>query len=509
MAQLCGVLHRNPRLAQAADDKGWLPLHCFARFAKGKGAHKCVQTLLGAYPAAVKKKTPEGQYALNHAIANMTNSPEAVDCIRTLYNKYPYAAKVQDSLGRLPLHQVLQHARGKELPELVALLLSGYRKSVQKPDKSGFLPLHVAVQVPDADHNMAASIQLLLEAFPAAVARPAPLGWLPLHSAVQLVNGAICSVNCIRLLLEAHAGAAKEKTPCGWLPFHSLVYRQRGIGTAKCAALLLDAHPEAAAERDPEGRLPLHAAVQDLAFGTAELVSLLLKAYPEGAAETCPNGWLVLHTACKFANAGVEGTAVVRLLMDAHPEAVKEPSPDGRLPLHIVLGSKTGHVRWECVELLLRAHPDAGMTPIAGYTSLFHLMVHKGCESPEALACVKLLLSRRRALARSPDECNRLPLEQLIENQQTTPELIKLIAAAHPEALFTKDASGHALIARVIMLNVLSSAATERLQQLAKGEEKREVHDKRQCCSPATADVTPVMPANDALPCSSHHLRPF
>ncbi|KAL1496107.1 hypothetical protein AB1Y20_014732 [Prymnesium parvum] len=227
----------------------------------------------------------------------------------------------KDKDGRLPLHIAVDEGKSEGV---VTALLAAFPEAVKEKDKDGSLPLHIAIDKGASEGVVTA----LLAAFPEAVKEKDEDGRLPLRIAID--KGA--SEGVVTALLAAFPEAAKEKGKDWSLPLHIAIDNRASEGVVTA---LLATFPEAVKEKDGDGRLPLRIAIDK---GASEgVVTALLAAFPEAVKEKGKlDGRLPLRIAIGI---GASEGAVTALLA-AFPEAVKEKDGRGGLPLHIAIDNR-------------------------------------------------------------------------------------------------------------------------------------------------------------------------
>lgn len=100
--------------------------------------------------------------------------PHALATLQLLLSYAPNMVSQTNSEQQLPLHIAMQYAS----PDMILHLLEVYPEGAKLKDKSGWLPLHYAVEVKAPD---AAVINACLDAFPDAASTPNPQDFFPLH----------------------------------------------------------------------------------------------------------------------------------------------------------------------------------------------------------------------------------------------------------------------------------------------------------------------------------------
>lgn len=188
-------------------------------------------------------------------------------------------------------------------------------------------------------------------------------GGAPLHQAAARGD-----TEALQQLLTADPSAAADAAQHGITPLH----RAAAGGHEGAARLLLQAHPPAAMVLDGRGLLPLHCAIRGR---HAPVVSLLLDAAPDSASflhdfpNPCCGNTTALHAAAQRPSA-----SVVRLLLEAAPHTAAAANAHSHTPLHVaVFGGCYGwngsghdpHAPWpvfvEMSRLMLGAAPSAAL----------------------------------------------------------------------------------------------------------------------------------------------------
>lgn len=156
------------------------------------------------------------------------------DATKALLDFDPLAANVEDSMGRLPLHVVVD--RQEPYFSLVISLIQAYPAALQARDGSGRLPLHIAL---DRDHINFNLVQILVDAFPKAASATRGVGRLPIHYSVFSKSP---SLDVIKCLTNAYPEGLKAKDFYGRLPLHYSVDKPRpNLGVLR---YLLSKYPE-------------------------------------------------------------------------------------------------------------------------------------------------------------------------------------------------------------------------------------------------------------------------
>jgi hypothetical protein len=112
-------------------DRGWLPLHTVAVYAKGRYSIAVFVPIFNAYPSAAKEKTPDGSLPL-HFVAQHMGGAEGPQAMQLLLKEYPQAAKEKTPGGYLPLHYVAQYMGGTEGLQAMQLLLKEYPQAARE-----------------------------------------------------------------------------------------------------------------------------------------------------------------------------------------------------------------------------------------------------------------------------------------------------------------------------------------------------------------------------------------
>ncbi|KOX73970.1 Transient receptor potential channel pyrexia, partial [Melipona quadrifasciata] len=226
------------------DCNGYAAIHHIA----DKGDSACLMVLLDAERGAnVHLKNHRDQTALH--IASRSHSFE---CVEILLKKGGCDPNIEDSDGRTPLHLAL----GRSLLAYdVTELLITWKANINKTDKYGYTPLHIA-----ALNELSQCVDVLIQHGADLSARTKVL-----HCAIRA--GA---VEIVKLLLERGASVV-EKNHMGETPLHVACF----IQSIKCVELLLDSAGTNINAVDRAHRTPLHFAVMTT-YSSAKLVELLL-----------------------------------------------------------------------------------------------------------------------------------------------------------------------------------------------------------------------------------------
>ena len=186
----------------------------------------------------------------------------------------------------------------------------------------------------------------------------------PMHFAVgTIVN---CPIPVLEALVQAHPNALLQSdTKRGLSPVHlGLIKGTMGMPQIN---YLLSVCPELTLHADIDGNLPLHLAVK---YASDAIIQCVLQVCPAAAGYQTKRQRYALHlfatSHCQIGNHNGQHTSssssdtsisTLKALTVAYPYALQQPDLQGRLPLH--LATCTPYPRWDVVQFLCDAYPDA------------------------------------------------------------------------------------------------------------------------------------------------------
>jgi ankyrin repeat protein len=295
-----------PRMANAKDNEGDLPLHYAARYSESTDM---IQFLLQANAPATKIRGEGSLVPLHDALFN--ESTHRAQIVKCLLDADPGAAKMLNSDGDTSFHIALDQECGHEiLDQLIKFFPEGLKIS----NDIGYLPLHVACFTKDFPRTKE-NVDLLLNAYMIAAGTPSASGFLPAHIAAE----------------------------------HS---------THDVLESLLSAYPEAINHRcqDDNNNTPLLKAVMG---SNEDTVEYICTNYPWAVDVTNVHNMNPLHVACEGDNLNVLSTLLV-----ACPANIQKSDNEGRLPLHVFIQMHPdikleNSCEADCLRFLLNAYSRA------------------------------------------------------------------------------------------------------------------------------------------------------
>ena len=202
-------------------------------------SEELVEYLIEQFPKSAEVKNKEEALPIHIAC----NKGLPLNVIRLLHEAYPNGILQPDKEGVLPIHDACE---GSPNLELVKLFYEVAPASFKKADNKGNLALHHAVcSAPEV-------IQFIIEANKLALQKPNNSGYLPIHIACRLS----AKTNVIKTLHENYPEGIKVKTSKGFSPFHLAM---TSLPTLTYLHKLFD---EAIEIPDKRGRYPIHIACE-------------------------------------------------------------------------------------------------------------------------------------------------------------------------------------------------------------------------------------------------------
>lgn len=269
-----------PRMANAKDNDGDLPLHYAARYSESA---EMMLFLLQANPAATKVRGEGNLVPLQHALYNEDPDKKG-DIVKLLLDADPSAASIVNADGDTVFHIAINQECNISL---LSQLLRAFPEGVRVQNDIGHLALHAACLTKEIPRSVD-TVRLLLDAYPEGVRVPCAYGHLPAHIAAESSN-----VEVLRLILAQY--------------------------------------PEAALHRSTEDNhmTPLMKAVS---VANEDTVDFLCAQYPESVRLTNSHGLTALHFAAEGDN-----VRIMRRLVTTHPAIAFTRDAEGRTPLHVFL----------------------------------------------------------------------------------------------------------------------------------------------------------------------------
>jgi hypothetical protein len=143
-----------------------------------------IRFVLSVWPASIRARDGNGRTFLKNAVENGL-SDGVVECLMYWWHQ---AARERDDQGCLPIHfryvqsftETWPNRNIASWPGTAQLLFMLCPESLQLVNNDGAIPLHGAAQF-----NSLPLVQFFVEAFPDGVRHRSKSGWLPLHIAVE------------------------------------------------------------------------------------------------------------------------------------------------------------------------------------------------------------------------------------------------------------------------------------------------------------------------------------
>ncbi|CAM9675882.1 unnamed protein product [Lampetra fluviatilis] len=379
-SRLLSRLLRRGRPADAADNRGWRPLHHAAH-----GGHdRCVRLLLRAAPEAddVNAATFEEKTPLFLAAA--AGHLGSVDLLLRAGAEPSRASSEEET-------PVFAAIGGGHVAVVKALLRNGAK--VNGPQYwTGWTSLHQATWKGHVE-----LLQLLLERGARVEARD-DYGITPLFLAAQYGQAP-----CLRILLQ-HGPDVNAKSKDWATP----LFIASQEGHTECLRLLLDNGAQPGLPCNEDGwQLPLHAAAQR---GHVQLVSLLLPMTDASC------GWQPGAVSPVYSATHGESGGCLRSLLEAgySPDAQRCPLLGLESPLHLAISSGSSKL----VDILLEFGASVTTSHLelsvrTGRCRLLSRLLQSGCALPSTCDAASRLFSRE-VCARSGNGLYRQWLPQLL-----------------------------------------------------------------------------------------------
>lgn len=259
----------------ANERTGYFPLHDSIVLPFRRSTNR-IQTLLRAWPDAVRVRLPNGAVALHLAAAQY----DSESFVRDILTTHPPAIQIETADGRLPLDYAIA---GKANIHVVNLLLDAWEESRNRIDAKGVSFLAKAISnardaeivqafctkenlsLADANgrtilhhaitEHKAQHLDLILRVAPHLTSQPDAAGCLPLHTAVGIPHfPSVYLEKLIQLFPEA------LKSPCtevGNLPLHQMLCHAGPLPQATNIRYLVKCYPEALKVRNGADLIPL------------------------------------------------------------------------------------------------------------------------------------------------------------------------------------------------------------------------------------------------------------
>eukprot|EP01105_Mastigella_eilhardi_P027827 TRINITY_DN880_c0_g1_i1.p1 TRINITY_DN880_c0_g1~~TRINITY_DN880_c0_g1_i1.p1 ORF type:complete len:633 (-),score=165.96 TRINITY_DN880_c0_g1_i1:91-1989(-) len=365
----------------AADAKGRSPLHQAV-----DGGTEMVATLLIVNGASLRVADACGNTPLHLACAEGAASAPTVELMLQKCKAQAAAgsaspADVQNADGDLPIHAAARYATAAVVAVVAAQTL---RPNLNRYDKSGNAPLHIAVIRNDADvaqaliragadpnlKNAANStpLQLAVERDAVEVVRmlvsavegldiemKTDDGWTPLYTACWRGN-----VETVQALMRCKANP-NTQNKLGWSPLHAAAHR----GHIECARLLLAGGVADANIQDNQGTTALYHACDR---GRDDVALDLIAAPGIDVHLSARRGWKPIHAICRRGRLDV-----LRALLrkNSDPLALNAPVDECQAyaPLHVAVMSSRNSTP-DILQALISAGADPNQQTASGQTPL-------------------------------------------------------------------------------------------------------------------------------------------
>ena len=195
------ALWRDNNLAAVRSKRdGELPLHNIFRHNGSFPSVRLLESLLEAFPDAVRERTSDGDLPLHLALYSYSS----IKIIRLLITAYPESAAERNKYGNLPLHCAL---RNNLNIEIITIILDSYPQGAYERDEANWLPLHIVLKADAPRENV---ISILLERCPDLAKEKDFGGELPLHYSLRKSS---ISLDTVRVIFNAFPDAVHETNP--------------------------------------------------------------------------------------------------------------------------------------------------------------------------------------------------------------------------------------------------------------------------------------------------------
>ena len=250
-----------------------------------------------------------------------------------------------DSMGNLPLHELLASRSRVDIESVGTMLLEIYPEAVKEkrgresPSKPARYPLEIGLFRSSSNlHPYSSPIYIkennfmlmMLDIYPAAVKEctaPKPYPSL-IHWALSTNKPADLTMK----LINAHPEAVRMKNESGQLPIH--IGCDHGDATQTyIIQRLLALYPACLVIQDNQGNTPLHAACEKLHNNLSFIGGCMIECAEASAACKLKNngGNLPIHSICEQRFPAED---VIMYMIDVYPESLQQKDKAGNLPLH-------------------------------------------------------------------------------------------------------------------------------------------------------------------------------
>ena len=265
-----------------------------------------------------------------HVLLSNPNIYDMIGILQHLIETHPSRFRETSGKGRTsPIHIAVQNKSVDA--SIIQLLINAWPESLQLRSRDNMeleqldLPIHTLCGASTKDAAAVGIIELLIKEFPASVQAPDKSGYLPIHLAVMYQSTQFCQV-----LVNAYPESVRVGTPdyrC--LPIH-LAIEERSKYAAETVQYLMEYDPESLLSEDVRGYTPLHRAA-----GDSQIIKLILsRDLSLAKVQTRGEDWfgydrleLPIHNACSRWIGRAQQTVdtikkAVQVLFDAYPEGL-------------------------------------------------------------------------------------------------------------------------------------------------------------------------------------------
>jgi ankyrin repeat protein len=373
-----------------------------------------VNTILEAYPRAVRKSDLRGRSALHWSCAYGERAePPNLETINLLLQKNPHAAREVDENGKYPLF--LAYEYGDRLDEIVKdTLVQAYPYAeVIWRGNCGMDELIYAMggDNHDGPTDWVRAHQLFQD-FPETMTRKGSWGRTCLHFAAS----ACAPLVIIKHLLKAQPRAVSTLDRRGALPLHGAAANPHT--DIEVLKTLISAYPQAIRIRTKlDGFLPIHLAAMERA--PFENIVTILDEFPEAASMTCTRGGrgtLPMQLALKkyhlpSLQQNYDGREVTTI---AIPESLGKSAMNHTGDIDAIIKSHGEPPMWDIIDLFLRVFPPAAKE-VGTEDGMLPLHIAARMHAPFPL--LKDLLSAYPEGTRVEDKRGKLPLHWALQTK--------------------------------------------------------------------------------------------
>ncbi|XLS50533.1 hypothetical protein HN51_011210, partial [Arachis hypogaea] len=281
----------------------------------GKG--RITELILHHFPKLLNKRNIRGDTPL-HVAARSNKNLRLVKVILTQYANDKSRYELEDELTRLTNeygNTALHEAVYSKDPAVVTELLNADEAVINHSNKSGRLPLHLAIEI----GNVEICRLLLKTPFPANNSfHQCHL----LHTVIIKGNLAL-----IRIILASRPELISLRDEDGETALHLAAH----VGFVECVQILLKSSALTGMEQNKKGNLPIHLACEK---GRVEVVKeLLQQEWPSPKVCLNQKGQNILHIAAKNGKANLLKYLLRNKKIE--PFTINEKDKNGNTPLHL------------------------------------------------------------------------------------------------------------------------------------------------------------------------------